>query len=397
MRIVFFELLLEGMLNRKKAAKALIPAQAQASKIIIIFAVFFMCKVSLAQEKLGIQTDEWAQAQIKFWTKIFTDYTTKEGVLHDSANLKYVYRVIPSNMKFAAEEKEKVREALLSIVEKKVVVADLTPEEMRIYEILGAQSDPRTYQFAADSERIRFQLGQKDRLENAFAISKRYLKRMEEMFLEEGVPKELTRLPFVESGFVNNARSSVGALGIWQFMPKTAMKDLRVDSLIDERRDPLKSTRAAARYLKMNYRLLKSWPLAVMAYHHGPALVMKACKKLKTRDPLVIVRLFKDPNFKFASRNYLFEFLAMLEVDAKHALFFKTVAPPLPEFITVSFQKKRSVLDVLKQLKLNPDEIRILNPHFEELLWSGKQLLPAHYPIRLSGISLEDFRKASML
>lgn len=323
---------------------------------IIFLMSFFISPISLAQAPLGLQLDDWANAQIKFWVKIFSEYSTREGVLHDSEDLGVVYRVIPSDPKLAEEEKAHI----------------------------GAKN-------------IRFQIGQKDRLENAFAISKRYLKRMEEMFVEEGVPKELTRLPFVESGFVNNARSAVGALGIWQFMPKTAQKDLRVDTLIDERHDPLKSTRAAARFLKSNYQILKSWPLAVMAYHHGPALVLRATQKLKTKDPLIIIQKFKDPSFKFASRNYLFEFLAMLEVDAKHALFFKTVAPPLPSFITVSFQKRRSVPALIQQLKLSTDEIKILNPHLLGPLWSGKALLPAHYPIRLSGISLEDFRKASML
>jgi membrane-bound lytic murein transglycosylase D len=210
---------------------------------------------------------------------------------------------------------------------------------------------------------------------------------MEEMFEEEGVPKEITRLPFVESCFINEACSSAGAIGIWQFMPKTAMKELRVGKIIDERYDPLKSTRAAARYLKENYRRLKNWNLSVMAYHHGAGLVSRAMKKLKTDDPIRIIRYFKDPMFQFASRNYLFEWMAMVEIDSNKPL------EKLPPFITVSFQKGKPMPDLIRELNLDENEQKLLNPHFRKDIWSGSHPVPAHYPVRLSGITLEEFRK----
>ena len=270
---------------------------------------------------------------------------------------------------------------------KTIDVDGLTDVERSMFEVLEANEDPRSYEFASDPARIRAQQGLKDQLDRAVVVSRKYLGRMEEMFIEEGVPKEITRLPFVESCFVNEACSVNGAIGIWQFMPKTAMKDLRVDPSIDERYDPLKSTRAAARFLKENHRILKSWNLSVMAYHHGAGLVSKAMKRLKTDDPYQIIRYFKDPRFKFASRNYLFEWQAMVEIDSASPL------EALPEFITVSFPKKMTISRVIQHLRLQEKEIRMLNPHFREPIWSGKSLIPAHYPVRLTGITLEEFRK----
>jgi membrane-bound lytic murein transglycosylase D len=80
----------------------------------------------------------------------------------------------------------------------------------------------------------------------------------------------LAYLPLVESSFNVRARSIVGAVGMWQFMPETGKKFMRIDEKVDERRDPFASTRAAARLLKENYRLLSNWPLAITAYNHAP-------------------------------------------------------------------------------------------------------------------------------
>src|ERR1700710_2447178 len=93
---------------------------------------------------------------------------------------------------------------------------------------------------------------------------------MEEEFRRLGLPTELTRLPFVESSFNVNARSRVGASGVWQFMRRTAKPYMKVNKDVDERNDPIKSTLASSRVLKQNYMMLDSWPLALTGYNHGP-------------------------------------------------------------------------------------------------------------------------------
>lgn len=88
--------------------------------------------------------------------------------------------------------------------------------------------------------------------------------------------KRANTTPFIESSFDYSAHSSVGAAGIWQFMPRTArVYKMAVGRYVDERRDPIKATRAAAKYLKTAYDALGSWPLAIVSYNHGVGGVRK--------------------------------------------------------------------------------------------------------------------------
>jgi len=347
-------------------------------------------------QRLGVSLDPWAESQILFWRKVYTEVSSKEYLVHDGVNLAHLYRVESSEAS-ARKARNRISEELKRISKlgpEPISAERLTPEQVGLFEALDAIEDPKAYLFASNPDRIRIQTGLKDKLDFAFLISKRYLKRMREIIEEEGVPRELTLLPFVESAFNQEARSSTGAVGIWQFMPKTATRDLRVTRSIDERHDPLKSTRAAARFLRRNYDQFGNWGLAIMAYHHGPGLVKKAIEKVGSRDPVVIIKTFKDPNFKFASRNYLFEFLAMCDVDtAQGSIFAPGQETSLPPFITVSFQKRVTMQDLAQRYHFNEPMTRILNPHFRSPIWSNRETIPAHYPVRLAGITLEEFRR----
>jgi membrane-bound lytic murein transglycosylase D len=355
---------------------------------------------NLAQEerfkKFGVVLNAWAESQIGFWRRIYSEYDSDDQVIHDSMNLAHVYAVA-RGATGAGRMRSEIRRRLSTIADRFQKVVDparLSPEEFQLFQALNAIEDPRAYRFAAEPSRIRIQSGLKDRIEDAFILSRRYLKRMQEIMAEEGVPRELGLLPFVESAFNHEARSGVGAAGIWQFMPLTAQRDLRVTRAIDERYDPLKSTRAAARFLRTNHQLLGSWALAVMAYHHGPGLVKRAIARVGSRDPLVLIRTFKDPSFRFASRNYLFEFLAMCDFGIQQSEW-QDPKPMegLPAFITVSFPRKTRVKDLLQRYRLNERVTRILNPHFRNPIWASEAEIPAHYPVRMAGITLEEFRR----
>lgn len=109
-----------------------------------------------------------------------------------------------------------------------------------------------------------------------------YNRFFEDALRTYGLPLELKYLPVIESGLNPNATSRVGAVGLWQFMPTTGRQyDLRIDSYVDERRDPVKSSYAAARFLSDLYQRFGDWTLALAAYNCGPTRVSNAIEKAR--------------------------------------------------------------------------------------------------------------------
>lgn len=116
--------------------------------------------------------------------------------------------------------------------------------------------------------------------EKAMGLGDLYFPIFEEMLDRYEIPLELKYLPIVESGMNPNARSRVGATGLWQFMYLTGKSyGLYVDSYIDERRDPYLETEAACRYLKFLHHIYDDWSLALAAYNAGPGNVNKAIRR----------------------------------------------------------------------------------------------------------------------
>jgi len=126
---------------------------------------------------------------------------------------------------------------------------------------------------------IRVQIGQKERFRAGVIQSGAYIKEIKKILLANDLPEDLAYLPHVESSFNIKASSKYGAAGIWQFTRSTGKNYLRIDTIIDERKDPFQSTHAAAAFLKKNYNLLHNWPLAITAYNYGPAGMLRAVKK----------------------------------------------------------------------------------------------------------------------
>jgi len=197
------------------------------------------------------------------------------------------------------------------------------------------------------------------------------------------LPRELTRLPFVESSFNLRARSRVGASGIWQFMRSTARRYMRMDRSADERNDPLQATRAAAKKLRDNFSMLKSWPLAVTAYNHGPAGVKRLTEKVGTTDIVELIDVRKG-RFKFASASFFASFLAALDVERSADKHFGPLEV-MPEVrgAEITIVKSKTSRELTKWFSGDLELARTLNPHIHEAVWSGKTPLSRKHILRV--------------
>jgi membrane-bound lytic murein transglycosylase D len=248
------------------------------------------------------------ERDIRFWIRVYTEVTTDQGLIHDDWNLGLVYEVLrfdPADSPSQRERRVEAAKARYAALLRKFAAGeldDLTPHEKRILHAFGEHATPEDFRDAI--ERIRFQLGQADRFHEGLIRAAVWEKQIARTLSEHGVPPEIAALPHVESSFNLTAYSKVGAAGLWQFMPGTARRYMRVDGLVDERLDPYRATEAAANLMLYNYRLVGTWPLAVTAYNHGPGGLRSIQDELGTSDIAVIVKRYRGKTFGFASRNF---------------------------------------------------------------------------------------------
>ena len=190
-----------------------------------------------------------------------------------------------------------------------------------------------------------------------------YVPLFEEALEAEGVPLELKYLPVVESAFDPMATSRVGAAGLWQFMVPTAKHyGLTVNSLLDERRDPIKSSQAAAKYLKDLYKSFGDWTLAIAAYNCGRNNVLKAIKRAGgARDYWAIY-----PYLPRETRGYVPAFIAanyVMNYYCDHKIPpMKTIAPAETDTVTVS--RNLYLAQVAAACNLDVETVQAMNPQY---------------------------------
>ena len=209
-------------------------------------------------------------------------------------------------------------------------------------------------------------------VETMLGMSLYYMPIFEEHLEREGVPNELKYLPIIESALNPDAVSRVGATGLWQIMLPTARGlGLEVNALVDERRDPIASTAAAAKYLRQLYDIYGDWSLAIAAYNCGPGNVNKAMRRASEATPGDTSK--KDfwkiyPYLPAETRGYVPCFIAanyVMNYYDKH-----NISPALAKrpIITDSVHVNHRInfKQISDVLQIPVDELKILNPQYRK-------------------------------
>jgi membrane-bound lytic murein transglycosylase D len=327
------------------------------------------------------------EPRVRFWVRIYSEVGTEGGLLHDPEDLNVVYEVVRypgtsgrSRERVVKKDKKRYGAILRSLAGGKR--SGLSSDEARVLALFPKGVSNSTLSHAA--RRIRFQLGQADKFRAGVKRSGRWEDYIRGVLHSRGVPEQLAALPHVESSFNPAAHSHAGASGIWQFTRSTGRRFMRVDHVIDERRDPLLATVAAARLLRANYESTGAWPLAITAYNHGAAGMRRAASRLGTRDIGVIVQKYKSRTFGFASRNFYAEFLAALQVSMRHVDYFGPIhkdPPAQPEIVVLDAHYAPATLAAAFGISL--EDLREENRALLSPVWDGQKHVPSGYALRV--------------
>ena len=330
------------------------------------------------------------EPDIRFWTRVYTEVDTASGFIHDDRNLDVVYRTLRFDEGASQRSRrneinaasESIRTTLRTLATGKR--DNLSQEEQRILSLWPDGVSNQTLASAVD--RLRFQLGQSNRFRAGLIRSGRWKPYIREVLQQEGVPAELIALPHVESSFDPTAYSRAGAAGMWQFTRSTGLRYMRIDHIVDDRRDPFFATVAAAQLLRDNYEVLQNWALAITAYNHGQSGMRNAVRSTGTDRIEVILREYNGRLFGFASRNFYVAFLAAVDVDANAEAYFGPLNPdPVADTAVMSVPDYVTVSTLADAFDVSHDVLRNWNPALTAAVWSGEKFVPRGFRLRVPG------------
>ncbi len=189
----------------------------------------------------------------------------------------------------------------------------------------------------------------------------RYRPLVENIFAEFNLPSDLVNLSLVESGFNPYAYSRAKATGPWQFMKGTGLLyGLRIDHYVDERRDPIKSTVAAARYLRDLYDIFGAWPLAMAAYNAGEGKVLRALHKAQVES---FSEISRTKLIRLETKQYVPRIMAATIIAKNPDQYgFKQDPAPLHEFEEVVVTRPLHFRAISNVTGIPYNELRLLNP-----------------------------------
>ncbi len=362
----------------------------RTTKLIIVFLFTFICTgyASTSGTDLDFPVFPSLEPNIEFWKKVYSVYSSNQGIIHDNDQLNIIYEIIELEpRKTRSARKRNIR--LIRKTKKyyanqlrKLARNPYTEDEKarKVAALFGTSATAADFSAAVD--KVRFQRGQKNFFRDGLIRSGQYLSEISAIFSKHNLPNDLIYLPHVESSFNLHAYSKFGAAGIWQFTHSTGKRFMKVNYTVDQRWDPIYASNAAARLLKKNHALLGSWPLALTAYNHG-ASAMKRAKKAKGSYEKIFEE-YDGRRFKFASRNFYSEFLAAREIAKNVEHYFPGLMFKQPlKTKTFVLDGYISVKSLSKHVKLKPSTIRSLNRSLREPVFRDQKYIPNGFHLRL--------------
>jgi membrane-bound lytic murein transglycosylase D len=263
-------------------------------------------------------------------------------------------------------------------------VVSITGEELRAeLERVRAAEQGATYDFPIDlNDKVLtwvslFTTTKRGFMENALGRASMYMPMIRQVFAEEGVPQDLAYLAVIESGFRNEAKSHAKAVGMWQFIRSTGrIYGLTGNAWIEERRDPVKATRAAARYLKRLYEISGDWYLASSGYNAGPLTLERAIQNIGTRN---FWDLARSRWLRTETKNYVPELCAAILVGRNPERYGLRILPLPPyAYETVAVPSMTSLTVLARCAGTDSNTLKALNP---ELLRGSTP--PGAYTLRV--------------
>lgn len=312
-----------------------------------------------------------------FWRRVYSLWGKDQYVMHLSEYPEVVVEAYDNSRvgdevgpiareimvkKVAKQQRELYRKLFLAMHNNRKHEELFTPAMQRLARQMSHIADPNKYLVAYRT--LRLQRGQRDFIASGLAVAPKYLPAIEQEFRAQNIPVEITRLAFVESSFNLKAHSKVGASGVYQIMPSTGKQYLKMHSGVDERNDPIKASRAAAKLLRLNYNLTGSWPLAITAYNHGVGGIKRAVRTVGSNDIVQLINRYHGNAFGFASKNFYASFLGVLATLKDSARIFPEVPRVLPlafepvrlpKAMTIGELKKKYNMSMATLVEYNPD------------------------------------------
>ena len=219
-----------------------------------------------------------------------------------------------------------------------------------------------------------FQTRIRDKFTLWLSRSSQYIPMMKRILKEFALPEDLVYLSLIESGFNPNAYSRAKAAGPWQFIKSTGKKyGLRIDEWVDERRNPAKSTAAAARYLKDLFNMFGDWDLALASYNAGEGKIKRALVKSKGED---FWDLTSTKHIKRETKDYVPKFMAATiiakdperygfsDIEYKSPMLYDEISIDSPTDLSIIAKASEASLEEIKEL--NPDLKRNMTPPGEK-------------------------------